>query len=73
MASPTFPQGFVLNPDGITSSFQLPTLPADGTLLVMWNGDTLEQGPDYTLSGQTITLSFVPAATDTLMAYYANA
>lgn len=68
MANVQYPYAYDLTPDGHTTVFTLASTPDPDSLLVLWNGQV--QRGSYTLSGQTLTLRFTPAADDSLAVYY---
>lgn len=66
-----YPYAFDLLPDGIKTVFTLASAPDPNSLLVLWNGQV--QRGSYTLTGQTLSLSFTPMASDSLAVYYTAA
>lgn len=58
----------VLNSSNKT--FTLPSAPTNTSLQFYWNGVLQFEGNDYTLSGNTITMTLAPSSGDSLVAYY---
>ena len=56
--------------DGVNNVFTLGTLPRLTTIEIYENGIHLIQGTDYSVSGQTITFTQIPAVNTLLMADY---
>lgn len=58
--------------DGVNDEFVLADAPVAGTEQVFHNGQLLRVGAsnDYTITGDTITLTFVPDAPDVLVVHY---
>lgn len=58
--------------DGVNQTFSLPTAPNPGSSLkYYYNGILLDQGADYSLSGQTVVYALVaPSLSDTQVAFY---
>jgi hypothetical protein len=58
-------------PDGTTTIFTIPnSAVVDGSLIISYNGLVLNPDKDYTISDQTITMSFAPSASMILSAFY---
>jgi len=57
--------------DGANTEFSLAYTPATTSSVMLWmNGQLLNQGSDYTVTSQTVTMSFPPQAGDVLLSMY---
>jgi hypothetical protein len=58
--------------NGTNKVFTLPSAPASTSLQFFWNGLLQHEGvsDDYVLSGNQITMTLAPGATDSLVAYF---
>ena len=56
--------------DGSSSSFSLANTPMSGTVRLYYNGLRLTPEIDYSIIGSSISTTFVPGASDTLLADY---
>lgn len=56
--------------NGSNVTFTLANTPAAGTLLLQYNGQVLQPGVGYTITGATITMTTAPATGDHLYANY---
>jgi hypothetical protein len=52
--------------NGINTTFTLGAIPT--VVMVLWNGQVLDEGVGYTRSGATVTMTSAPASNDTLEA-----
>ena len=56
--------------DGANTQFITDYLPIDNSVYVVLNGQTLNVGVDYSISGRTITMFTAPFSTDILTVFY---
>ena len=63
-------QTFAESPDGLRTSFTLPSTPSATNLELFRNGLLLTAPDDYSINGSTVTFTVAPATGDALVAYY---
>lgn len=56
--------------DGLTNTFTLSATPSANSLLLRLNGQLIDQFNDYSLTGDTITMNYIPTVGEKMVAMY---
>jgi hypothetical protein len=57
--------------NGVNTVFTFPTAPASSATLIIYNGQVLDPGTQYSVTGSTVTLTFAPVSGDVLNGVFA--
>jgi len=56
--------------DGVNKNYTFPVAPPATNFQIFWNGLLQNDGDDYTLSGNILTMVLAPSTGDKLIAYF---